>query len=85
MYKKQTRVTINLYSLNRKSKTPVEYTDTPDITKLGTIILNIPDTTLGNKRRVILKMTFGNTEILAEAIDKTSGNKVSTVIDFLSD
>ena len=82
---KQTSVEIPLYILDRIPKLPVEYTDSTDMIKLGVIRLRTPCTTLGKERRVSLKMIFGNTEILAEAVDISTGNKVSTTIDFISE
>ena len=52
---------------------------------MGSVILQTPFTeSNSNKgRKVILKITFGSTELQAEAVDKSTGLSIGTSINFL--
>lgn len=75
----QTRVRFTLFATQKKK---VSYTDEEGVTQLGEIVLEIPDTTGGTSRDLQLTMFFGLTEIKVEAKDMTSGNIVTTNLQF---
>ena len=78
----QTELKISLYSMNRKPrKDKVEYTDDKDVARLGDIAILTPDLTGGSDRKVVVSMSFGQTEITVEAFDKTSGQRVKAIVD----
>ena len=53
------------------------------VTKLGTIILDMPEPEGDRTREVDVRFDFSHAEILVKAIDKTSKKEVKTVLDFL--
>ena len=52
------------------------------VTKIGSVNVQSPDTSLGRKREIEVTLHFGGTEIVSTAVDRTSGNKVQTSLDF---
>ena len=60
-------------------------TDMEDINKIGTLSIKMPIADGGKRRKVRLTMDFTQTEIQIQAYDITSGEKVTTVVDFLHD
>ena len=52
--------------------------------KIGKIIIEMPDMTGDKSRAVYVTFDFSHTEIQVQAFDRTSGNEISTVLDFLT-
>ena len=77
----QTTVTFTLHRVKRKK---VVHTDESGVEQVGQVILNSTDGPLGNDIEV--RATFGNTETLVQARDKSKGENfpVRTIIDFIS-
>ena len=75
----------NIYS---SQMTDIPYVSQPDgsdligVHKIGTLTVKMPNKEGDKKRRVKLTMDFSQTEIRIQAYDITSGEKVTTVIDF---
>ena len=57
----------------------------PQAIKVGELTVNMPDMTNDKNREVKLTFDFSHTEIHIEAYDLTSGERVTTIVDFLSD
>ena len=72
-------------------KTSMKYTHTPsgelldEFHKIGELTVQMPIMTNDKKRKVRLTFDFSHTEIHIEAYDITSGERVTTTVDFLSD
>ena len=66
------------------AKTP-EGKIVPQVLKIGELTVKMPDTTNDKNREVKLTFDFSHTEIHIEAHDLTSDEKVTTIVDFLSD
>ena len=64
-------------------KTDAKYVDTPGVTKLGSVTIQMGGQGLGRSIDVVFDIT--HTEIQVLVLDETSGNVKKTVIDFLSD
>jgi len=52
------------------------------VTKIGSVMVLSPDTSRGRDRDIEVTMHFGGTEIVATAVDITTGNKAQTSLDF---
>ena len=77
----QTKMTFPIYTSNEREPT---YTTDATCTRLGTITIDLPDTTKGMDRGAFVSMTFSGTEITVTAVDKDNPTKsVSTNVDFL--
>ena len=57
----------------------------PEFRKIGELTVQMPDMTNDKQREVKLTFDFSHTEIHIEAYDITSGERVTTTVDFLSD
>ena len=55
------------------------------VTKIGSITVKSPDTSKGRSRNIEVSMHFGGTEIVATAIDISSGSTAQTTLDFFHD
>ena len=55
------------------------------VTKIGSVTVNSPDTSKGLSRNIEVTMHFGGTEIVATAIDISSGSTAQTTLDFFHD
>ena len=55
------------------------------VTKIGSVTVNSPDTSKGRSRNIEVSMHFGGTEIVATAIDISSGSTAQTTLDFFHD
>ena len=55
------------------------------VTKIGSVTVNSPDTSKGRSRNIEVTMHFGGTEIVATAIDISSGSTAQTTLDFFHD
>ena len=76
---KDTVLTFGFYIANNPET--VFVTD-EGVTKIGTVKVESPDTSRGRNRDIEVTMHFGGTEILATAVDITSGNRAQTSLDF---
>ena len=54
------------------------------VTKIGEIVIAMPDTTGDKNRTVDVTFDFSHTEIQVKAFDCTSKNEVKTVLNFLT-
>lgn len=71
----------NIYTSNEREPT---YTTDVGCTCLGTLTLDMPDTSKGKNRGAFVHMTFSGTEITVTALDKDDPTKTtSTNVDFL--
>ena len=62
----------------------VEYTTDPTVgPSIGEMVVSSPDTSKGKDRDIEVSVYFGETEIKATAVDKTSGNTATAYLDFL--
>ncbi|XP_029960439.1 heat shock 70 kDa protein 12A-like [Salarias fasciatus] len=59
------------------------YVDEDGVEKIGSFVVSSPDTRLGMKREIKLKLKFGFTEVLATATDVESGSTESVELDFM--
>ena len=71
-----------LFRKDGPPRKPVQYTDVPEMTHVGTVIVDQPG--YGMHRTTEISFQFGGTEIKVEAKNLESGNKASTTIDFLT-
>lgn len=55
------------------------------VTKIGSVTVRSPDTSKGRSRNIEVSMHFGGTEIVATAIDVSSGSTAQTTLDFFHD
>ena len=77
----QTSITFGIYTSNEREPT---YTTDVGCTHLGTLTLDMPDTSKGTDRGAFVHMTFSGTEITVTAVDRDDATKtVSTKVDFL--
>lgn len=77
----QKAITFDIYTSNNKEPT---YTTDAGVTQLGTLIIDLPDTSKGLDRGAIVHMTFSGTEIAVTAVDQDDPEKVvTTTVDFL--
>lgn len=77
----QTSIEFNVYTSKNKEPT---YTTDVGCTYLGTLTIDMPDTSKGLDRGAIVHMTFSGTEIAVTAVDKDNPErKVTTNVDFL--
>jgi hypothetical protein len=63
------------------SKTP-RYTDEAGVFEIGKIVVKMPDTTGGLKRKIQIAMRFGRTEIEVRARDVTTGKQTEVTLRF---
>ncbi|XP_033726267.1 heat shock 70 kDa protein 12A-like [Pecten maximus] len=59
------------------------YVTDGNVQKIGQMILDTPDTSLGLERGASVTMHFGGSEIVIEAVDKHTGNSIRSGVDFL--
>ena len=52
------------------------------VTKIGSVTVKSPDTSMGRNREIEVSMHFGGTEIVATAVDISSGSIAQTTLDF---
>ncbi|KAJ8297693.1 hypothetical protein KUTeg_024224, partial [Tegillarca granosa] len=68
-----TKMSVKIYRSRRKN--PIYVTD-QDCSYLGRMVVDMPDTRGGLNRTVVVSITFGETEIMVEGLDKSSNKKV---------
>lgn len=59
-----------------------QFVTDPGVTKIGSVVVQSPDTWRGKDRKIEVSMYFGGTEITATAWDVSSGNRAQTTLDF---
>ncbi|XP_026017348.1 heat shock 70 kDa protein 12A-like isoform X2 [Astatotilapia calliptera] len=79
----QTAITFAFYRTERKIQGLI-YVDEWGVEKIGSIILESPDTARGMNREIKLQIKFGATEMTATAIDVDSGSTVKIDLDFMA-
>ena len=81
-YNKQVKISVPFFTSTDPN---VKYTTDPTVgPSIGEMIAYSPDTSKGRDREIEVIVYFGETEIKATAVDKTSGNVASVYLDFLS-
>ncbi|XP_052682429.1 heat shock 70 kDa protein 12A-like [Crassostrea angulata] len=77
----QTNGVVDIYTSHDKEPT---YTTDEGCTHLGKLMVDMPDTSKGMDRGVIVHMTFSGTEIAVTAVDRDNPERaVTTNVDFL--
>ena len=76
---KQTSMSIRIYATQDPNP---EYTDAPDVEKLGELVVNMADTSGGLDRQVRVELYFGQTELRAKAHIVRTGEEVEVSINF---
>lgn len=77
----QTNGVFDIYTSHDKEPT---YTTDEGCTHLGKLMVDMPDTSKGMDRGVIVHMTFSGTEIAVTAVDRDNPERaVTTNVDFL--
>lgn len=77
----QNSIKFNVYTSNNKEPT---YTTDAGVTQLGTLTIDMPDTSKGLDRGAVAHMTFSGTEIAVTAVDRDNPERaVTTKVDFL--
>jgi len=64
------------------SNPKTQFVTDPGVNKIGSVMVQSPDTWRGRDRNIEVCMYFGGTEITATAWDVSSGNKAQTTLDF---
>ena len=80
VYANKTEINFNFYSASNPDS---QFVTDPGMRKLGSVMVESPDTWRGKGREIEVTMYFGGTEITATARDVSSGNVAQTTIDFL--
>ncbi|CAB4437226.1 unnamed protein product [Rhizophagus irregularis] len=75
----QTKLSFDLYYTKEQDAV---YYDEPGVEFLGEFLIDLPDVELGTKRICKLSISFGDMEIKANAINKTSGQNYQTKFKF---
>jgi len=76
----QTAILLNVYSSEKKN---VKYCNEEGVDKVGTLLVDMPDTTGGKDRKVKIEISFGKTYMQVEATDPNSGKVFNATFDFL--
>ena len=76
-----TEIRIPFYAASNPN---AEYITDPGMTKIGSVVVQSPDTRRGRDREIEVRMYFGRTEITASAKDLTTGNVARTILEFFS-
>lgn len=64
------------------SHTNAQFVTEHGLTKIGSLLVNSPDTRRGRDRDIEVSLYFGGTEITATSLDVSSGNVEQTTLDF---
>ncbi|XP_071125378.1 heat shock 70 kDa protein 12A-like [Mytilus edulis] len=75
-----TEMTLNLYQTNERNPT---YTTDKGCEEIGKIRVEMPDTSKGMDRQVIVSLTFGDTELIVEGKDNETGRSADVHLDLL--
>lgn len=73
-------MTLNLYQTNEKDP---KYTTDEGCEEIGKIRVEMPDTSKGMDRQVIVSLTFGDTELIVEGKDNETGRSADVHLDLL--
>ncbi|XP_038128977.1 heat shock 70 kDa protein 12A-like [Cyprinodon tularosa] len=76
----QTEITLAFYRTKKRNPT---YVDEPKVEKIGSLVVQSPDTTIGMDRVIDLDIRFGSTEMTATATDRESGIVHTVDLDFM--
>lgn len=76
----QTSMSINVFA---SPKSNPSYTDEEGCAKVAALTVEMPVIHGGTNRNVQVAMLFGDTEIIVEALDETTGKRTTAKIDFL--
>ncbi|KAJ7353749.1 hypothetical protein OS493_032619 [Desmophyllum pertusum] len=79
VYANETEIKFGFYTA---SHTTAQFVTEPGLTKIGSIMVQSPDTHRGRDRDIEVSLYFGGTEITATALDVSSGNVKQTTLDF---
>jgi molecular chaperone DnaK (HSP70) len=77
--KKQKAVLFNVYTSTNKGP---RYVDDPDCSYLGSLNVDIPDTTGGTDRKVLVRFIFGGTEIRVEGKNDQTGETTAVKFEY---
>ncbi|XP_007544077.1 heat shock 70 kDa protein 12A-like [Poecilia formosa] len=72
------------FTFYHTEKTHVTYVDEEGVEEIGSFQVESPDTTLGTKRQIELKIKFGFTEMTARATDKETGSTKAVKLNFMT-
>uniref|UniRef100_A0A087Y532 Heat shock protein family A (Hsp70) member 12A.2 n=1 Tax=Poecilia formosa TaxID=48698 RepID=A0A087Y532_POEFO len=79
--KHQTQMNVRFY---RTKKNDPMYVDEPKVEKIGSFIVESPDTTLGMDRQINLEIKFGSTEMTATGTDRETGVGRTVTLNFMT-
>ena len=79
LYPEEDKIEFSFYI---SSDPDVKFTTDPEVTRIGRVVVQSPDTWRGKDRSIEVSLCFGGTEITATALDISSGNKAQTTLDF---
>ncbi|XP_032424337.1 heat shock 70 kDa protein 12A-like [Xiphophorus hellerii] len=77
----QTKIIIGFY--RTKKKNPM-YVDEADVEKIGSFVVESPDTSLGLNRQIDLEIKFGFTELMVTGTDRESGFVSTVSLNFMT-
>jgi len=77
---KQIVTAFPVYSSEKKK---IKYCNEEGVDKVGTLLVDMPDTTGGKDRNVKVEISFGKTYMQVEATDPNSGKVFNATFDFL--
>ncbi|XP_023192626.1 heat shock 70 kDa protein 12A-like [Xiphophorus maculatus] len=77
----QTRINFHFYRTNKNN--PM-YIDEPNVEKIGSFVVESPDTSIGMDRLIALEMKFGFTEMTATGTDRESGSVHTVKLNFMT-
>ncbi|XP_007543520.1 heat shock 70 kDa protein 12A-like [Poecilia formosa] len=77
----QTKIILAFY--RTKKKNPM-YVDEADVEKMGSFVVESPDTTLGLDRQIVLEIKFGFTELMVTGTDRESGSVHTVNLNFMT-
>ena len=60
----------------------VRFVTNQAVTKIGSVNVQSPDTSLCLEREIEVTLHFGGTEIVSTAVEKSNGKQVQTTLDF---
>uniref|UniRef100_A0A3B3WPB0 Heat shock 70 kDa protein 12A n=1 Tax=Poecilia mexicana TaxID=48701 RepID=A0A3B3WPB0_9TELE len=78
----QTKIILAFYR-TKKKKNPM-YVDETDVEKMGSFVVESPDTTLGLDCQIVLEIKFGFTELMVTGTDRESGSVHTVNLNFMT-
>ena len=79
LHENDTEITFGFYITRNPD---CKFITDPGVTKIGSVKVQSPDISKGRGRDIEVSMHFGGTEIVATAVDITSGCSAQTTLDF---